>query len=85
LFWLAPDKPGERDPDIYVRDDPEETAARLFAATAAWREGRIWTPPEKLTAQSRYFGPLPAVADPNGEAAPRKLVRCCPMHKPHWE
>jgi hypothetical protein len=78
------EKPTELDPNIWV-PDPEERAARLRAAVAAWRQGRRWTPPEKLKGQGVYLGRLPSVADPNGGAPARKLVRCCPMHKPHWE
>jgi hypothetical protein len=89
VLWLIfgnGDKPTELDARIWVAD-PAERMRRLADAIAAWRAGRTYISPEELE-RSAYrgsaVGPV-VIANPNAEARHRSLVRCCPMHPPHWE
>ena len=89
------DRPSEFDRDIFCADD-EERAKRLKVATAAWKAARKAGKPyvnpyelERLEADHRAsrsssWTPTPA-GTTKQEEQPRRLVRCCPMHKPHWE
>lgn len=85
------DRPTELDPDVWV-PDPEERAANLKAKTEAWKAGRPYVSRAELArwqanfdaARSQPWATEPVKAAPR-EERPRRLVRCCPMHKPHWE
>jgi hypothetical protein len=84
LLSAKDDRPTELSADVWV-PDAGERAARLKAAVAAWREGRKWTPPEKLMAAPvSQWRSEPAETAARQEGTERRLVRCCPMHKPRW-
>ena len=85
VLWLVfrgGDKPTELNPSVFVADSVER-AKRLADATAAWREGRTYTPPEAVD-HWRATGVKP-LADPNAELPPRRLVRDHPMRAPRWK
>lgn len=76
------DKPTELSAAVWV-PDPDERAKRLRAAVAAWREGRRWTPPEKLAS---WTSPgLPPVADPNATLRELRPFRRHPMRPVEWK
>jgi hypothetical protein len=81
------DKPTELQADIWDAD-PDKRARNLKLAIAAWRIGRTYINPDRvhdiMTRAGAASGPI-VIATPNAEERPRRLVRCCAMHKPHWE
>jgi len=84
------DRPSEFDPDVWSAD-PEERAANLKAKTAARKAGKPYVSPTQLARREAiYIAPRSAHMESPVKPAPqsdppRRLVRCCPMHKPHWE
>ena len=87
--FKGPERPTELNPDIWDRD-PAKRERNLRLALEAWKTGKIYVrpiDPEEFEARGRLASmasPI-RIADPNGDEPERRLVRCCPMHKPHWE
>lgn len=100
VYWLSQigsyfDGPTETSPEVWVTD-PVKRAKRLKVARADWKVSRYAMTrqeidritemtPEEWVKVPPPSGPYPAVVNPNADAPTHRLVRCCPMHAPHWE
>jgi len=91
VLWLVfgnGDKPTALSADVWAAD-PETCARNLKLKIQAWKTGALYVNPERAAEEKAWrdagythSSPPPTTGT---EALPRRLVRCCPMHKPHWE
>ena len=93
VLWLVfgnGDKPTALSADVWAAD-PETCARNLKLKIEAWKTGTLYVNPERAAEEKAWrvagYAHSSHTADGSvgGAPSPRKLVRCCPMHKPQWE